>query len=103
GVLVYPVFWFSGALFLALGQQPEVAALTQQFLRIAGLGMVPALVVVAMRSYLSALDRTQVVLWSTIAAVLVNIAIGLPLIFGLFGLPEMGVRGAAISSAAPCS
>ncbi|WP_045391993.1 MATE family efflux transporter, partial [Falsirhodobacter sp. alg1] len=100
GVLVYPVFWFSGALFLALGQQPEVAALTQQFLRIAGLGMVPALVVVAMRSYLSALDRTQVVLWSTIAAVLVNIAIGLPLIFGLFGLPEMGVRGAAISSVA---
>ncbi|WP_128255145.1 MATE family efflux transporter [Falsirhodobacter deserti] len=98
GALTYPLFWNSGALLLALGQNPEVAKLAQDFLRIAGAGMIPALLVMVLKSYLAALGRTRVVLWSTLAAVALNIAVGWPLIFGHFGLPEMGVRGAAISS-----
>lgn len=98
GVLCYPLFWWSEAILLALGQQPEVAALAQDFLRIAGLGMIPALLVMAMKSYLAALGRTQVVLWATIAAIFVNIAVNWALIFGNWGFPEWGVRGAAVAS-----
>lgn len=98
GVLVYPVFWFSGPLLLALGQKPEIAALGQDFLRIAGLGMVPALMIMALKSFLAALERTQVVLWSTLAGVLVNGILCWALVFGRFGLPELGVQGAAIAS-----
>ena len=98
GLLTYPLFWFSGPLLLALGQEPDVAALGQQFLRIAGPGMVPALLVMALKSYLSALGRTQVVLWVTLGAVLINLAVGYTLIFGHFGAPELGVRGAAIAT-----
>ncbi len=98
GVLVYPLFWWSEPLLLGLGQKPEVAALGQDFLRIAGLGMIPALLVMVLKSYLAALERTQVVLWVTLAAVGVNIAVGWALIFGNWGAPEMGVRGAAIAS-----
>lgn len=98
GVLVYPLFWWSEPLLLALGQKPEVAALGQEFLRIAGLGMIPALLVMVLKSYLAALERTQVVLWVTLAAVGVNIAVGWALIFGNWGAPELGVRGAAIAS-----
>ena len=98
GVLTYPVFWTSQGWLLALGQKPEVAALGQDFLRIAGAGMAPALLVMALKSYLAALGRTQVVLWVTLAAVGLNLAIGWPLIFGLWGMPELGVRGAAIAS-----
>ena len=98
GVLVYPLFWWSEPLLLGLGQKPEVAALGQDFLRIAGLGMIPALLVMVLKSYLAALERTQVVLWVTLAAVGVNIAIGWALIFGNWGAPEMGMRGAAIAS-----
>ncbi len=98
GVLCYPLFWYSEPILLGLGQKPVVAALCQDFLRIAGLGMIPALLVMAMSSYLAALERTQIVLWTTMAAVLVNIAIAWPLIFGHWGAPELGVRGAAIAS-----
>jgi multidrug resistance protein, MATE family len=98
GVLVYPVFWWSEPLLLMLGQKPEVAALGQEFLRIAGLGMIPSLLVMVLKSYLAALERTQVVLWVTLAAVGVNIAVGWALIFGNWGAPELGVRGAAIAS-----
>ena len=98
GLLTYPVFWSSGSWLLAMGQEPDVARLAQAFLRIAGPGMVPALLVMALKSYLSALGRTQVVLWVTLTAVLVNLGLGWTLIFGNLGAPELGVRGAAIST-----
>lgn len=100
GVLCYPLFWWSGPILLAAGQQPDVAALSQDFLRIAGLGMIPALLVMALKSYLAALGRTQMVLWATIAAVFLNIAVNWALIFGNWGFPELGVRGAAWASIA---
>ena len=98
GLLTYPLFWWSEPLLLGLGQEADVARLGQDFLRIAGLGMIPALMVMAIKGYLAALERTQVVLWVTIAAVLVNAALGYAMIFGHWGAPEMGVRGAGLAS-----
>jgi len=100
GMLCYPLFWWSDPVMQALGQNPEVARLAQDFLRIAGMGMIPALLVMALKSYLAALERTQVVLWTTLAAVGVNGLLAYALIFGQWGAPELGVQGAALSSLA---
>lgn len=100
GVLCYPVFWWSEGLLLALGQKPDVAALASEYLRIAGLGMIPALWVMVLKSYLAAMGRTQVVLWVTVAAVFVNAGLNWALIFGNWGAPELGVLGSAIATTA---
>lgn len=98
GVVVLPVFLWSGPILLALGQDAEVSAIAQDYMRIVGFGMVPALVVTVLQSYLSALHRTQVVLWVTLAAVGLNIAVNWALIFGNWGFPELGARGAAVAT-----
>ncbi|KAF0115410.1 MAG: multidrug resistance protein MATE family [Rhodobacteraceae bacterium] len=98
GIAVYPVFWWSEPILLALGQAPDVSAIAQDYMRIVGFGMVPALVVTVLQSYLSALHRTQVVLWVTLAAVVLNIGVNWVLIFGNWGFPELGARGAAVAT-----
>lgn len=96
--LTLPGMWFSGGILRALGQDPALAALAQGYLRIAGFGMAPALGVMVLKSHLAALGRTQAALWATVAAVGLNAALNWALIFGAWGAPEMGLRGAAVAS-----
>ncbi|MGL4238754.1 MATE family efflux transporter [Tabrizicola sp.] len=98
GIVVLPVFWWSGPILLALGQAPDVSAIAQDYMRVVGFGLVPALCVTVLQSYLSALHRTQVVLWVTLAAVGLNIVVNWALIFGNWGFPELGAQGAAIAT-----
>ncbi len=100
GVAIYPVLWFSGALLLALGQTEEVARLGQQYMRIAGLGMIPALISMTLTSFLSSTGRTAVILWVTLIGVGLNLVLNQALIFGRWGAPELGIRGSAVATVA---
>jgi len=96
--LVGPLFWFSGAMLLRLGQTEDIASLGQTYLRIAGWGMAPAVIMTVLRSHLSALDHARMVLWATVGGAVLNAAINWVLIFGNLGAPELGVAGAAYAS-----
>ena len=97
-VAVMPLMWWSGAILAALGQPPGVVADAQTYLRIAGWGMLPALWVTCLKSYLAGLEHTRVVFWITVAAAVANALANYVLIFGRWGLPEMGIAGAATAS-----
>lgn len=98
GALMMPLLWWSHPILIALKQEPEVAATASEYLRIAGWGLFPALLMMVLKSYLAALERTQIVLWIAVAAALVNGVTNYALIFGNWGAPELGVTGAAIAS-----
>ncbi|MBC7165402.1 MAG: MATE family efflux transporter [Roseovarius sp.] len=98
GLLTLPAMLGARAVFGWLGQAPATSALAADYLGIAGWAILPALMVMVLKSCLAALERTAVVLWVTLAAAALNIVINYALIFGNFGMPEMGVRGAALAS-----
>ncbi|TDE41254.1 MATE family efflux transporter [Antarcticimicrobium sediminis] len=97
-VAILPLLWWSEPILLRLGQGEAVSADAARYLRVACWGLVPALLVMVLKSYLAALERTQVVLWVTVLAALANAVANYGLIFGNWGLPEMGIRGAAVAS-----
>jgi len=103
GALVVPFMFWSEPVLVALGQSAQLAADAQSYLRIAGFSIFPALGVVVLKSYLSALEHTRIVLWGTLAAVVLNAGVNWVLIFGNLGAPEMGLRGAALASVGSAS
>jgi len=97
-VAVFPIMFFSKPVFLALGQTEILASLSEDYLQIAAFGMFPALLGITLRNYLSGLKHTNVVMWATLAGLFLNILMNWVLIFGRWGAPEMGIRGAASAS-----
>lgn len=97
-VLVTPLLWWSSDVLQALGQDELLSDAAQRYLRVAGWAMFPALLAVVIKSYLAALERTQIVLWISLASAGANGLANYALIFGNWGAPELGLQGAAIAS-----
>ncbi|QMU58506.1 MAG: MATE family efflux transporter [Boseongicola sp.] len=96
-VLTVPLLFFE-EFFLAIGQEPLISELAGKYMDIIAFGLMPALLVMVFRSYLSALELTRIVLYATLATTVLNVALNYALIFGNWGFPELGVEGAAIAS-----
>ncbi|MDP8993630.1 MAG: MATE family efflux transporter [Pseudomonadota bacterium] len=98
-VPVWLLLWHTRPLLAAIGQHPALAADAQTFVRALMWGMLPFLLYLVLRSFISALERP---LWSLavgLVAVLFNAVVNYGLIFGRLGFPALGLLGAGIGSA----
>jgi MATE family multidrug resistance protein len=98
-VPIWAVLWQGEALLLAMGQDPELSADAAKFVRALQWGLLPALLYLVLRAFVSALEKP---IWSLIvacAAVIFNGLINYVLIFGKLGFPALGLLGAGIGSA----
>lgn len=83
-----------------LGQPPEVARLTAFCLAAAAPGMLPCLWFQTLRQYTVGLRKPGPLLAITAASIVVNAALDYALMFGRFGLPELGLTGVACATSA---
>ena len=92
------ILWHSEAILLTLGQLPGLAARAQVYVRVYMFSILPFLLVLVARNFLSALERP---LWSMVIGVIGvagNVVFNYVLIFGKLGLPALGLAGAGIGS-----
>lgn len=98
GLLVTPLFFAMEPILLAIGQSEDVARQAGLYMPYLGIGMIPALLVQVLKSYLSALELTRAILLAVIGAAVMNAVANYVLIFGNGGAPELGIVGAGIAS-----
>ncbi|MEO1167145.1 MAG: MATE family efflux transporter [Pseudomonadota bacterium] len=95
---IWLIIWNTEAVMLLFGQQPGISSEAASYNRITMWGMLPFLIFVVLRLYVSALERP---IWGVIVTVIgvgFNIVADWLLIFGPGPFPELGLEGAAIAS-----
>lgn len=92
------LLWFTEAILLALGQEAEVARLAGGYARVLMFAALPSLLIMALRNFITVLEKAQVVLWATVAGVVLNVIVNYLLIFGNFGFPRLELIGAGVAS-----
>ncbi len=95
---IWAVLWHGEAIFLALGQQPHIAAKAASYLHTFQWSFLPFLFYLVLRNFVSALERPLTALWVGGSALAVNAALVWTLMFGHFGLPALGLPGAGIGT-----
>jgi MATE family multidrug resistance protein len=87
-----------GQVFEAMDHDPAQVELERVYFFILMGGSFFTLVKACIACYFSGIGRTHVVMISDVLGVLLNIPLTWMLVFGKFGLPELGIAGAAIST-----
>ena len=90
--------WFTEPILLFLGQEPQLASLAEDYMRIAQWGLLPSFLLIGLRSFLTSIEKANAVLGITIFASLLNGLLNYALIFGNWGAPRMEIEGAATAS-----
>ncbi|KQZ01761.1 MATE family efflux transporter [Pseudolabrys sp. Root1462] len=85
-------------LLRALGQDETAARLAGQYLMGLSWCLVPGWWFIALRGFMGAVNRPEPALWIMLAAVPANLLLAYVLIFGEFGMPQLGMIGAGIAT-----
>ncbi len=98
GLVLLALIPFAEKFFDLIGHEELVRHYETRYFQILCLGAAPAIAASAMSGFFSGRGETKIVMWVNVFATGVNIILDYILIFGNFGLPELGVTGAAIAT-----
>ncbi|MBA4764256.1 MAG: MATE family efflux transporter [Erythrobacter sp.] len=87
-----------GPLMRVTGQEPQIIAMALEYNTLLVLSLVPMLFNNVLRSFVSTLDRPIFATAITAAGIFVNALANYAFIFGNFGAPELGLKGAAVAT-----
>lgn len=92
------LIWNGDDLLILLNQDPEIAALSEDYLHSAVWLLVPGFGFIVLRNFISAHGRPRAALVATVLAILVNGLADYALMFGKFGFPRWELFGAGVAT-----
>ena len=99
GIFLFSIlFFFSHKLLHIIIESENIYAAASEYLRFRQFGIFFVVFNFLFRSFYVGISSTKVITFSTLIMAVVNIFFDYSLIFGHFGLPEMGIGGAALAS-----
>ena len=95
GVLAGVVVGFVPGVVAWIGHEPGVQINEIAYMRIALLTTGPTLIAEGLGWFFIGIHKPKVPMWTALEAIVLNVVVAGALIFGWFGLPAMGIAGAA--------
>lgn len=96
--LLWLIAWPVSHVFVLMGHAPELVALERPYFLTFAAGGIVFLVKTVLASYFSGIGRTRVVMIADVIGVILNVPLSYALIFGHWGMPELGIVGAALGT-----
>lgn len=99
GILMLLMFKFlAPSLLHGVVASPAIFEKAEQFIDVRSWGILFAFINFAFNAFYVGITRTRILMMSTIVMSFTNVILDYGLIFGTMGLPEMGIKGAALAS-----
>lgn len=89
---------FADAIFSFMGHDPLVQRYEVPYFQVLCLGGFPFVASAALSGFFSGRGKPWAVMWVNTCATIVNLVLDYALIFGTWGFPELGIKGAAIAT-----
>ena len=100
GLLILIAIPFAGPIFRLVGHSPQVQQNEVEYFRIICLGGFFYIASYALSGFFSGRGKTWPVMWVNTFTTVVNLVLDYALIFGRWGFPELGIKGAGIATVA---
>ena len=98
GVVLLVLVPFAGIFFRFIGHDVDIREKEIVYFRLLCLGAMPFVASAAVTGFFSGRGRTWPVMWGNVLATSINALMDYVLIFGHWGFPELGIKGAAIAT-----
>lgn len=98
GIIFLLFFVFGQVIVTAISESTNIADAMTEFIRYRAWGIFFAALLVTMQAFFIGVGRTGIIMASTVILAITNIFLDYSLIYGKFGLPELGMIGAPIAS-----
>ena len=96
--LLVIITYLVAGIFAGMGHDPVQVELERTYYIILMMGVVITLAKICFSSYFAGIGRTYIVMVCDVCGLLLNIPLCYVMVFGKFGLPELGIVGAGIST-----
>lgn len=92
------LYWFLPSAIVGYSKNQGIASLQGDFIRIRSFSLFFAMITITIQAFLLAKGKSMIVLYASIITATSNVFLANTFIFGQFGFPEMGIKGAALAN-----